>query len=85
MKKLIPPHPPLVKGGWGDLKTTFTRTITLPPAYRQVGIQGEGIHLEWGNSSNTYSSGLKLMLLQALLLPLPPYNGQKPSALPLPE
>ena len=41
MKKLIPPHPPFLKGGEGDLKTIFAPTLTSP-------IQGEGIHLGLG-------------------------------------
>jgi len=85
MKKLIPPHPPLEKGGWGDLKTILTPT----PAYRrQAHLPHPGGSDSFGVGGirlTPYSSGLKLMLLQALLLPLRSYNGQKPSTLPLPE
>ncbi len=43
MKKLIPPHPPLEKGGMGGFESH------PHPPYRQAGIQREGIHLELGS------------------------------------
>jgi hypothetical protein len=78
MKKLIPPHPPLEKGGWGDLKTIFTPTL---PTGRQAS-RGKKFIWDWGIR---LTPNAIITPLQALPQPLRFYNDQKPSILPLPE
>jgi hypothetical protein len=45
MKKLIPPHPPLAKGGWGDLPSALhliTPNGIITPSQVQVELSPHG-------------------------------------------